>query len=205
MSIKSDAAKAEIIEAARKVLSQIGVKNMTLQSVADAASISKGALYHYYKTKDNILYDIMEQDNAHSREINKRLDENLDIDEAKREITKGILERFEYLDKNKLNLYIQGEALQGNKELQKRYNEKYHEWIKNMDETLSRIYNVDSSDITRTISTIALAAIEGICIQKALMDRIEGREELIAKIIIFILNLDYNVISDALKETPGLE
>jgi AcrR family transcriptional regulator len=207
MSKKSDAARAGIIDAARRVLSQIGVKNMTLQSVADAASISKGALYYYYKTKDDILYDIMAQDNAHSREIAGKViekDHNTDIEELKKEVTSGVLNRFTQLDKNKLNLYLQGEALQGNIELQKRYNDKYHEWISNIDGILSRIYQVESTDVTRTISTIALAAIEGICIQKALMDNIEGDEDLIGKIIMFLLSLDYNKTEKILKENPGL-
>jgi len=205
MSKKTDIAKAEIIDAARKVLSQIGVNNMTLKAVADAASISKGALYYYYKTKDDILYDIMAQDNAHSREIAGKLIEtnyNPDVENLKKEVTKGVLNRFIQLDKNKLNLYLQGEALQGNAELQKRYNEKYHEWINNIDGILSRIYGVKSTDITRTISTIALAAIEGICIQKALMDDIEGDEDLIGKIIMFLLSLDYSKTEKVLKDNP---
>lgn len=208
MSKKSDVARAEIIEAARRVLSQIGVNNMTLQSVADAASISKGALYYYYKSKDDILYDIMAQDNAHSRQIAGKLikdDHNLNVENLKREVTKGVLNRFSQLDKNKLNLYLQGEALQGNAELQKRYNDKYHEWINNIDGILSQIYKVESTDVTRTISTIALAAIEGICIQKALMDNIEGDEDLIGKIIMFLLSLDYNKTEKILKDNPNLD
>lgn len=207
MSKKADIARAEIIEAARKVLSQIGVKNMTLKAVADAASISKGALYYYYKSKDEILYDIMAQDNAHSREIAGKViekDHDLNIESLKREVTKGVLNRFSQLDKNKLNLYLQGEALQGNIELQNRYNDKYHEWINNIDGILSRIYKVESTEITRTISTIALAAIEGICIQKALMDDIEGDEDLIGKIIMFLLSLDYKNTEKVLKKNSKL-
>ena len=204
---KSDIARAEIIDTARQVLSQLGVNNMTLQAVADAASISKGALYYYYKSKDEILYDIMAQDNAHSREIAGKLIEknhDLDVESLKKEVAKGVLNRFSQLDKNKLNLYLQGEALQGNIELQKRYNEKYHEWINNIDGILSRIYGVESTDITRTLSTIALAAIEGICIQKALMDNIEGDEDLIGKIIMFLLSLDYKKTEKSLKNSNEL-
>ena len=204
---KSDIARAEIIDTARQVLSQLGVNNMTLQAVADAASISKGALYYYYKSKDEILYDIMAQDNAHSREIAGKLIEknhDLDVESLKKEVAKGVLNRFSQLDKNKLNLYLQGEALQGNIELQKRYNEKYHEWINNIDGILSRIYEVESTDITRTLSTIALAAIEGICIQKALMENIEGDEDLIGKIIMFLLSLDYKKTEKSLKNSTEL-
>ena len=207
MSKKSETAKAEIIDAARKVLSQTGVQNMTLQSVADAASISKGALYYYYKTKDDILYEIMEQDNAHSRRIaGKVIEENNSIDVAslKKEITNGVLNRFPQLDKNKLNLYLQGEALKGNAELQKKYNDKYNEWIDNVDRILTRVYGTESSPATRAISTISLAAIEGICIQLALMDKPEVEDELLGRIIMLVLSIDFRVMEKRLKEDPSL-
>lgn len=207
MTKKQDMAKAEIIEAARRVLSQIGVRNMTLQAVADAASISKGALYYYYRTKDDILYEIMEQDNAHSRRIAGRLlgdNSDIDVEELKREVTNGILNRFPQIDKNKLNLYLQGEALQGNTELQRKYNDKYNEWISNVDRIITRIYGVESSPETRTVSTIALAAIEGICIQKALMDSIEASDELIGKIIMLLLSIDFDSLRKRLSEDQSL-
>ncbi len=207
MTKKSDIAKAEIIEAARKVLSKIGVRNMTLQAVADAASISKGALYYYYKSKDDILYEIMEQDNAHSRRIAGRLLEDsssIDVEELKKEVTTGIMNRFPQVDKNKLNLYLQGEALQGNRELQKKYNDKYHEWIANVDRIITRIYGVKSSSETRTVSTIALAAIEGICIQKALMNKLESDDELLGRILMLLLSIDFEALKKRLSEDPSL-
>jgi AcrR family transcriptional regulator len=207
MSKKSDIVKAEIIDAARKVLSSVGVQNMTLQAVADAASISKGALYYYYKTKDDILYEIMEQDNAHSRRIAGRViqqNNELDVDELKREITTGVLNRFPQIDKNKLNLYLQGEALKGNTELQKKYNEKYHEWIENIDRIITRIYGVEPSPVSRAISTISLAAVEGICIQMALMDKPEVDGELIGRILMLILSIDYKEMEERLRKDPSL-
>lgn len=207
MSKKSDIAKAEIIEAARKVLSQVGVRKMTLQAVADAASISKGALYYYYRTKDDILYEIMEQDNAHSRRIAGRVieqDSTIDVEELKKEVTTGILNRFPQINKNKLNLYLQGEALRGNTGLQKKYNDKYHEWIDNVDRIITRIYGVESSPVSRTIATIALAAIEGICIQMALMDKLEADEELIGRILMLVMSIDYSSMENRLKGDPSL-
>lgn len=207
MSKKSDIAKSEIIEAARKVLSQVGVQNMTLQAVADAASISKGALYYYYKTKDDILYEIMEQDNAHSRRIAGRVIEQnseIDVEELKKEITNGVLNRFPQVDKNKLNLYLQGEALRGNSGLQKKYNEKYHEWIGNVDRILTGIWGVESSELSRTISSLALAAIEGMCIQTALMEKLEAGDELIGKILMIIYSIDYRDIERRIREDTSL-
>lgn len=64
---------------------------------------------------------------------------------------------------------------------------------------------MESSVITRTISTIALAAIEGICMQKALMDNIIADEDLIGKIIMFFLNIDYDRTEKILTTDTRLE
>lgn len=208
MKKKSDKARLEIIKAAIKVLSRIGVSNMTLQVVADAASISKGALYYYYKSKDEILYDIMEQDNVHSRLLaDKALDPEAeyDLDELKKDVTRTILKRFKRSDKNKLNTYLQAEALQGNSELEKKFTAKYHEWIKIIDSIFTRLYGVKSDRYTRTFSTILLGAIEGICMQYALMDEVEADEEFIGRIIMFLLSLNYEKSIEYIKNSSKLK
>ena len=205
---KSDKVRVEIIKAAIKVLSRIGVANTTLQVVADAASMSKGALYYYYKSKDDILCDIMEQDNIHSRLLAARAldpDAEYDQDDLKKDVTQTILNRFKRQEKNKLNTYLQAEALQGNEELMKKFNAKYHEWIKIIDSVFTRVYGVESDRYTRTFSTVLLGAIEGICMQYALMDEIEADEEFIGRIIMFLLNLDYNRTVEHIKNNPELK
>lgn len=207
MSKKTDKARAEIIKAARKVLSKIGVTNMTLQTVADAASISKGALYYYYKSKNDILYDIMEQDNIHSRLLASRaIDPECEYNrnELKKDVTQGVLDRFSRLDKNILNLYLQGEALQGNEELRRKYNEKYHEWVGNIDSILTRLYGVESTPLTRTFSTILLGAVEGICLQYALMDEVEADEDFIGRLLMYLLSLDYEKVVGYIRDNPKL-
>lgn len=208
MSEKADKAKADIIKAARKVLSNIGVRNMTLQAVADAASISKGALYHYYKSKNDILYDIMEQDNAHSRLLAKKAidpDYEYNPDELKMDVVKGVLDRCYRFDKNKLNLYLQGEALQGNSELKRKYDDKYHEWVNNINTILARIYGIDSDPLMKTFSSLFLAVIDGICLQYALMNKVDADEEYIGKIMMFLLNMNYKQVAGLIRENPELK
>lgn len=208
MKKKSDKARADIIKAAIKVLSKIGVSNMTLQVVADAASISKGALYYYFKSKDEILYDIMEQDNVHSRLLAAKAldpDAEYDLNDLKKDATRTILSRFKRFDKNKLNTYLQAEALQGNEELMKKFNAKYHEWVNIIDSIFTRLYGVESDLYTRTFSTILLGAIEGICMQYALMDEIEADEEFIGRIVMFLLSLDYDKTVEYIKNSTQLK
>ncbi len=51
-----DARRQEIINAAAAVIDRKGYDGATIQEVADAVGILKGSLYHYIKSKEDLLY-----------------------------------------------------------------------------------------------------------------------------------------------------
>lgn len=52
---KKEDRKQEILTEAMKVFSQRGVKNTTMEEIADAAGIGKGTIYEYFRSKDDIF------------------------------------------------------------------------------------------------------------------------------------------------------
>ncbi len=198
---RSEQNKEKIIKAARSVVSQQGISNTTLQLIADEAGISKGALYYYYKTKDDILYDIMEEDNAESNKIVHNVtNESFDHDKVIRNIAEGIMERIHSDEKNRLNLYLQGEALQGNSELQERYQKKYSEWVQNIELIITKIFGMKQSSLTRTFAAVTLAAIEGMCIQKILLGDILIDEEFLKKVGLLFMKQEFTQIYSMIEE-----
>jgi len=53
--------KEAILDAARKVIAKFGVHKASVQSIADEAGLSKGAVYYHYESKDEILYALIDQ------------------------------------------------------------------------------------------------------------------------------------------------
>src|SRR5690625_7948807 len=53
--------KLKIIEAARTIISEHGSQEATIRSIAKQAGVSTGAIYHYYDSKEAILYDVMDK------------------------------------------------------------------------------------------------------------------------------------------------
>src|SRR5258706_4500034 len=51
-----DARRQEIIDAAAIVIDRKGYDGATIQEVADAVGILKGSLYHYIKSKEDLLF-----------------------------------------------------------------------------------------------------------------------------------------------------
>lgn len=56
---KYDRRKAVIREEAAKIFAEYGFRGATMQQVADACSIHKASVYHYYSSKEEILFDIL--------------------------------------------------------------------------------------------------------------------------------------------------
>jgi AcrR family transcriptional regulator len=50
----------ELLEAALSVFSQRGFRNTRLDDVADAAGVTKGAIYHYFDTKEELLLSVID-------------------------------------------------------------------------------------------------------------------------------------------------
>jgi AcrR family transcriptional regulator len=53
--------RSEIAQKAIEVLAKRGFKATTIQEIANAAGLGKGTIYHYFKTKEEILWAVSEQ------------------------------------------------------------------------------------------------------------------------------------------------
>jgi AcrR family transcriptional regulator len=57
---KGDRRRREILDTAAKVISKVGYANASLEDIAAANKISKSALYHYFRSRDEILFAMHE-------------------------------------------------------------------------------------------------------------------------------------------------
>jgi AcrR family transcriptional regulator len=56
-----EARRAEVLQAALEVFAEVGFERATLQDVADRAGVTKGALYHYFDSKDELFLGLMSE------------------------------------------------------------------------------------------------------------------------------------------------
>ena len=64
MSEKTDSKKEQIRRAARRVFAEKGFKNVTMKDIVDACGISRGGLYLYYSSTEEILLDVLRRDTS---------------------------------------------------------------------------------------------------------------------------------------------
>lgn len=52
--------KEELIQYAKQCLVEKGIENFTLRAVAETAGVTQGTIYYHFKTKDQLLIDIVQ-------------------------------------------------------------------------------------------------------------------------------------------------
>jgi len=66
--------KRQIQSAAKEIFFNKGFNETTMDDIVKASGMSTGGVYHYYKNKFNILYDIMEDGIEYRKRKNRALD-----------------------------------------------------------------------------------------------------------------------------------
>jgi len=197
--LKDNPNKQKIIEAAKKVLAEKGIYNMTLQSIADEAGISKGALYYYYNTKDSILYDVMDDYSSRITGLARLLvEEELDIqtiaEKAYSIVNKSVMET----EENKLFVHLLYQAVLVNDEIREKFYLKYEQWVKGIEDVLLAIYKIPSSSTTRSLAILIEAALDGLIFKELLGIHLEDNREAL-KLFIPVF---YGQLADFLKDNP---
>jgi AcrR family transcriptional regulator len=87
-------AKSKIVEAARIVFAKKGYHDSTMDDVAKEVGVSKGALYSYFKSKEDILKETYLQTHQTLRTIINTASEKPDLAQAFEEVYSMVTERY---------------------------------------------------------------------------------------------------------------
>ena len=110
----------EIIAAAAKVFQTKGYHAATVQDIADAVGILKGSLYHYVKSKEDLLYLIVKEPIAR---IYERMTEIVASELPAEEKLRGaILAHLEAFDRHYPHLFV---YLHEREEMKRRFREQF--------------------------------------------------------------------------------
>lgn len=83
--------RGEILDAALSVFSDLGYTSATLNDVADRLGVTKGCLYHYFESKEQLLRELI-HDRVSSSIVAD--DELLASGRSREEVLRALLERF---------------------------------------------------------------------------------------------------------------
>lgn len=170
--------KSRIIEAARQIIYKNGIAAATMRAIAKEAGLSTGAIYHYYKNKEEILYDVMDESLSVSSRIAEETKQGRHSrEEIIEEIYENIIKRFAKIDENRMQFYLSQEAILGNTELREKFREKYREWIGRTEELMQYLYGEQPTKRSKALASILIGAIDGVVMQQLLQaNQVEAEE-----------------------------
>lgn len=179
--------KKNIIEAARRVIGKQGVQGATIRAISIEAKVSTGSFYHYFSSKEEVLYSVMDESLSVASQISKatkekHTDPSLLIDE----IAENILKRIKKNSDNKIQFYLAKEAMLGDKALQEKFKEKYGEWLGQTKSLLQYIYNKPETKYDDALTALLIGAIDGVALQALLKANTASLED-IAKVYELLL------------------
>jgi AcrR family transcriptional regulator len=121
--------QVQIIESAFRLFAKYGSNNVSIQSVATEAGMSKGAILHYYPTKDQLFAAVFREFFRRMFEWIKQTTALYDSHPEKlRSIIDGLLEEDNSFVGTGYPLYIECMALSLTEEI---YNQLFSEWVNN--------------------------------------------------------------------------
>lgn len=175
-----DERKTQIMKAAQNIVAERGVANTTLQAIADEAGISKGSLYYHYNSKSAILYDLMDYSSSRAKTLATYLKvQNM----TKEEIAAATKEIFKITaaetPASRLFIHLVYEAILGDEELRSKFNDKYEQWITNIEEILLTLNDIPKTENTRLMAILVEAAIDGFILKNLLGIQVKENKQVL--------------------------
>lgn len=162
----SNTGKMKIIEAARTIISDYGIQGATIRGIAEQAGVSTGAIYHYYNSKEAILYDVMDEGLSEMKRLSTvSIGDKKKSQEIIQEIFDSMQERFQKDAESRLQFYLAHEAILGNEELKIKFKEKYKDWINRLEAIFVQTYNIERGPLTEAVAAWTIAGIDGMVLQ----------------------------------------
>ncbi len=163
--------KQRIIDATIEVLKENSIEETTVRKIAAKAGLTTGALYHHYRNKDDILFDVITQ----SLQFTHKMVEEVKNDKVSCEkekllakIVSEVTKRLSKVDEQKLHMLLLCDAIARNREIIDKYQINYSEIITNTGNLFTNAFGIENNEYKNAVASILIAAIDGLAMQQAL-------------------------------------
>lgn len=170
--------KEKILLSVEELIASKGVNSFSLRDVSKIANISLGTLYYFYKTKDDLIYELM------IKHMNQFEEDYLSwLNRHQKDLTrKRFLEVIFYkgtklFNRAKMHIFIINECIKENENLRTKYNELWEKWYRHIVDGIKLVYK-DEED-PETLAYVFMFIIDGLVIQEVLHSKAIDVDKLI--------------------------
>ncbi len=154
----------KIINTAMRIIGEKGVKKTTLAEIARQAGISKGTLYYYFSSKNDLIFDIAD---IHMSKITGEIFAMIDTTKKKIKWEELMSILFDSLlsskQRGRFHLYLLQEAIEGNMSLCQRFQETYCQWFSMINDAYIKMGSEEADHDLK--ARMLVAVLDGLIIQ----------------------------------------
>ena len=162
--------KQRIINATVDVLKECPIDQVSMRKIALKAGVTTGSIYHHYKNKDELLFDVMKQ----TLHFTTRLYETVKNDNHKEgqalleEINQEVKARLLKTEEQTLHIHFFSDVIKQKNIIKDEYQHNYKNMIESTAELFTKALNIRNDDYQKSMAAILVAAMDGIAMQQAL-------------------------------------
>ena len=163
--------KQRIIDATIKTLKEFPLDKVSMRTIAKNAGLTTGAIYHFYDSKDDLIFDAMQQSLYFTSDLYRQVEEGkhqLKGDALIKVINDQVEKRIKKIDEQKLHIQIISDVIKKDDALKAEYQKNYTLMIDAVSKLFSDAFLIDESNCQKSVASILIAAIDGIALQQAL-------------------------------------
>ncbi len=166
---KTNIRKQRIIDATIEVIKEKSVEEATVREIAAKAGLTTGAIYHHYKNKHELFYDVINQ----SIHFIYKLSERNDTVSKKPEVLLGeiqdeVIKRLSKIDEQKIHVLLISDVISKGGDLSDKYRKNYLTIIEKVADMYFYTFGIENPEMKKIMSTIFVAALDGMAIQYSL-------------------------------------
>ncbi len=159
--------KQRIIEAAQRLIAVNGVEKTSMRLIAEEAGLTTGAIYYYYKSKEDLLYDVMDYATTITSSVMARQRQGTSTPaELLDEIRRLIYNRLTGENPRDLLFYLAYQAALGNEELRAKFAANYAAQANRTAELFNHVFETSPEEHDIYLAVLMIAALDGINLQQ---------------------------------------
>lgn len=163
--------KQRIIDAVIEVLKENPIEETTVRKIANKAGLTTGAIYHHYKNKDELLFDVIKQSLQFTHRLAEAVKDGKDSKRGKEllsEIVSEVAKRLSKVDEQKLHIQLLSDMIVRKSAMKKKYQANYTDIISNTADLFEKSFEIENNEYKKAVAAILVAAMDGIAMQQAL-------------------------------------
>ena len=169
--IEDNKRKQRIIDAAIEVLKENPIEDTTVRKIASKAGLTTGAIYHHYKNKDELFFDVIKQSLLFTHRLAEAVKDENNFkkgNELLSEIVSEVAKRLSKVDEQKLHIKLLNDVITRNSAIKGKYSKNYTDIINNTANLFDKAFEIENIKYKRGVAAILVAAMDGIAMQQAL-------------------------------------